>query len=75
MAVWRGPMGWISTDVQLPREEVLVWVDSKMRIAVFVGSRPGTADLEPFFMDARSDELLSWPSHWHALPPKPLNES
>jgi hypothetical protein len=62
-------MGWISTNVRLPTEEVIVWVESKMRIALFVGTGPHSA--EPFCMDARSDELLPWPSHWHELPPKP----
>jgi hypothetical protein len=64
-------MGWISTNVRLPREEVIVRVESRMRIAIFVAPGPDTADPEPFCMDARSDELLPWPSHWHELPPKP----
>jgi hypothetical protein len=64
-------MGWISTKDRLPRDEVVVWVESRMRIAIFVAPGPDTSDPEPFCMDARSDELLSWPSHWHELPPRP----
>jgi hypothetical protein len=64
-------MGWISTDVELPRDQVIVWTESTMRIAILVGPDPGAGDSEPAFMDAHSDELLSWPSHWHELPPKP----
>jgi len=65
-------MGWISTDVELPSGEVIVWVESKMRIAVFVRPSPESDDCERFFMDPNSDELLPWPSHWHTLPPRPV---
>lgn len=67
-------MGWTSTKVRLPREEVIVWAESRMRIAIFVEPGPDAEDREPFCMDPRNDELLRWPSHWHELPPEPARE-
>ena len=60
---------WISTNKALPEREALLWSGGRYRIGVLV--RETGIDPAPAFMDASSDELLAWPSHWFELPPPP----
>lgn len=63
--------GWIPV-AQCPPVglEVLIWSNGACAIAVCVD---GANEDGPWrvFMDARSDEILPWPSHWMPLPPAP----
>lgn len=61
---------WISTESALPGQEVLVWTGRRFAIAA-----PATrADGSRFFMDAHTDKMLAWPSHWMPLPNPPADE-
>lgn len=61
---------WISTKSALPVHEVLVWTGRRFAIAA-----PATrADGSKFFMDAHTDKMLDWPSHWMPLPAPPVGD-
>ena len=58
---------WISTKSELPDREVLVWTGCRFAIA----APARRADGSEFFMDAHTDKILDWPSHWMPLPAPP----
>lgn len=58
---------WKSTRAEVPSEAVLVWTGGAHRVAHPVRRPDGTV----LFMDAQSDCVLEWPSHWMPLPSPP----
>ena len=63
------PFDWVSTRQALPSGEALVVTsDGRFWLAVLV--RDGSDD-DGVFMEARSCDLLPWPTHWMPLPPLP----
>ena len=61
---------WISTGSQLPGGDALVWSGGRYAVASQVTRPDGTI----FFMEAHSDCVLEWPTHWMPLPPLPVSE-
>ncbi len=64
--------GWIPVEQNPPvATPLLIWSNGACAVAVVV---EGTDESGPWqvFMDARSDEILPWPSHWMQLPHPPL---
>lgn len=59
--------GWISTRSSLPESEALIWSGSRFAIANLVTRPDGTM----LFMEAHTDCVLEWPSHWMRLPALP----
>ena len=49
---------------------VLIWSGEAFAVAVLVQGEDAGGPWR-VFMDARSDEILPWPSHWMRLPPAP----
>lgn len=64
-------MTWIASDSQLPEGEVLVVSRGRYHVAVLVASLK-EGETAHQFMDARSDKVIDWPSHWMRLPEMPL---
>ena len=62
--------GWIPTTLAMPDGEVLIATPAgECHIAILVKSDD---EDQGTFMDARSADILPWPSHWMRLPPLPL---
>ncbi|WP_165357596.1 hypothetical protein [Sphingosinicella sp. CPCC 101087] len=61
------PNSWISTDLCLPIDEVLVLSEGRFAVAILLRGSDDPLD-RGVFMDARSCDLLQWPSHWMLLP-------
>ena len=61
---------WNLTDEILPAQDALIWAGGRYIVASFVdGIRDGKK--WQVFMDARTDDLLPWPTHWMSLPKPP----
>lgn len=65
-----GAFEWIATDAREPSGEVLVFTDNACCVAVLVRNPDDPAE-PPIFMDARTSDLIRWPSHWMPLPKPP----
>ena len=61
---------WISTASKQPSGDVLIWSGGRFAVAALV-SRPDGAQL---FMEAHTDCVLEWPTHWMPLPEPPSGE-
>ena len=61
---------WRKTTGAIPKGELLVWSGGRPVIAVLVAGRDDGGEWRDF-MDARTDALIEWPTHWMRLPPPP----
>lgn len=61
---------WISMSSELPSGDALVWSGGRIAVASLTTRPDGTA----FFMEAHTDCMLEWPSHWMPLPGPPADE-
>jgi hypothetical protein len=60
-------MQWHPLTNELPKGEVLVWLGDRAAVAVLV---PADENYDaPSFMDARTSDLLPWPTHFMPLTP------
>lgn len=62
-------MEWMPLGEDPPEGEVLVWTGGR-RVVAYV-MRPDAGSPKPTFHDARTDDILEWPTHWMKLPPPP----
>ncbi|CAA9238745.1 MAG: hypothetical protein AVDCRST_MAG93-1227 [uncultured Chloroflexia bacterium] len=60
-------MEWRALTDDLPKGEVLVWLGNRAAVAVVVPADDSSP--ESIFMDARTCDLLPWPSHWMPIAP------
>jgi hypothetical protein len=62
-------MHWMPLGEDLPEGQVLVWTGGRPVVAIAMPADAGSP--KPTFLDARTDDILEWPSHWMPLPPPP----
>ncbi|MFL6858677.1 MAG: hypothetical protein ACJ8DZ_01270 [Allosphingosinicella sp.] len=53
----------------MPDGEALVWTGGRAVVAILLPADEGSP--RPTFLDARTDDILEWPTHWMPLPAPP----
>jgi hypothetical protein len=61
---------WTKVSTDIPAEEILIWSGGRCVVAVLVSGSDENGEWKEF-MDARTDDLLEWPTHWMPLPGAP----
>ncbi len=61
---------WSPASADMPSHEILIWSGGRAMVGVLVKGTDEKGDWQDF-LEARTSEILPWPSHWCLLPEAP----